>query len=48
MRGYSAMGDLKNALKHAKIALGQAPDDVNKRNLEASVKMLEEGKALAQ
>lgn len=48
MRGYSAVGDLKNALKHAKIALGQAPDDVNKRNLEASVKMLEEGKALAQ
>ena len=25
-RGYSAVGDYKSALKHAEIALGQAPD----------------------
>lgn len=48
MRGYSATGDVKKALEHAKIALGQAPDDVNKKNLEASVKTLGEGKALMQ
>ncbi len=48
MRGYSAIGDLQNALKHAKIALSQAPDDLNKRSLEGMVKTLEEGKLLTQ
>jgi len=48
MRGYSATGDLKKALEHAKIALGQAPDDVNKSSLEASIKTLAEGKSIAQ
>lgn len=48
MRGYSAMGDLKKALEHGKIALGQAPDDLNKKNLEALVKTLTDGKALVQ
>lgn len=48
MRGYSATGDLKSALKHAKIALGQAPDDVNKRSLTEMVKTLETGKPLNQ
>lgn len=48
MRGYSATGDLKKALEHAKLALAQAPDDVNKRNLESSIKLLSEGKALVQ
>lgn len=48
MRGYSGVGDVKNALKHAKIALGQAPDDVNKKNLEAMVKTLEAGNPIAQ
>ena len=47
-RGYSALGDVKNALKHAKIALSQAPDDLNKKSLEAMVKTLEEGKLLVQ
>ena len=46
MRGYSANGDLKKALEHAKIALGQAPDDVNKKNLEDLVKTLSEGKGI--
>jgi len=48
MRGYSATGDLKKALEHAKIAQKQAPDDTNKKNLENSVKVLSEGKALVQ
>ena len=48
MRGYSAIGDIPNALKHARIALTQAPDDLNKNALEAMVKTLEEGKALVQ
>lgn len=48
MRGYSALGDVKNALKHAKLALAQAPDAGNKAALEGMVKTLEEGKALGQ
>lgn len=46
MRGLSAVGKLSEALKYAKLALAQAPDDVNKKNLEASIKKLESGKAL--
>ena len=33
-RGYSAVGDYKNALKYAKMALAQAPDANNKSNIE--------------
>lgn len=44
MRGYSANGDYKNALKYAKAAQPQAPDKANKDALEGYVKMLEEGK----
>jgi tetratricopeptide (TPR) repeat protein len=46
MRGYSANGDLKKALEHAKLALAQAPDEQNRRVLEQAVKTLSEGKAL--
>jgi tetratricopeptide (TPR) repeat protein len=46
MRGYSAMGNYKKALEHAKLALAQAPDDINKKSLEAAVKTLSEGKPL--
>ena len=46
MRGYSAMGNYKKALEHAKLALAQAPDEQNKKALEAAVKTLSEGKAL--
>jgi tetratricopeptide (TPR) repeat protein len=46
MRGYSASGNLKKALEYAKLALAQAPDDVNKRFIESAIKSLEEGKAL--
>ena len=44
VRGYSANGDYKNALKIAKAALPIAPDPRNKTNLETMIKKLEEGK----
>ena len=47
-RGYSAVGRYKDALKHAKLALAQAPDEVNRRTLEAGIKKLEEGKDMNQ
>ena len=43
MRGYSANGDYKNALKYAKLALPQAPDKGNKDALEKYIPMLEKG-----
>ncbi len=46
MRGYSAQGDLKNALKHAKLALPQAPDEGNRKALEQAIQTLSSGKAL--
>jgi tetratricopeptide (TPR) repeat protein len=46
MRGLSATGNLKEALKYAKLALAQAPDEVNKKSLEAAVKKLESGERL--
>jgi tetratricopeptide (TPR) repeat protein len=46
MRGYSAMGNYKKALEHAKLALPQATDDQNRRALEAAIKTLSEGKPL--
>ena len=47
-RGYSAVGRYADALKHAKLALAQAPDDNNRRVLEAGIKKLEEGKDMNQ
>jgi tetratricopeptide (TPR) repeat protein len=44
MRGYSAVGRYKDALKNAKAALAKAPDDVNKTNLTRMVGLLEQGK----
>ena len=43
-RGYSAVGRYKDALKHAKLALAQAPDEVNRKSLADGIKKLEEGK----
>jgi tetratricopeptide (TPR) repeat protein len=43
-RGYSAVGDTKNALKYAKLALPQAPDDLNKKNLTDMISSLSQGK----
>jgi len=46
MRGYSAMGDLKKALEHARLALAQAPNEETKKLFEQAIKTLESGKAL--
>jgi len=46
MRGYSAKGDLKKALKYAKIAYENAPDELNKNNLESAIKSFESGKSI--
>lgn len=43
MRAYSAQGNYKEALKYAKLALPQAQDDLNRKNIEASIKKLEAG-----
>ncbi len=43
-RGYSAVGRYNDALKHAKLALAQAPDEGNKQNIAAGIRKLEEGK----
>ncbi len=44
MRGYSANGDFKNALKNANAALPLVTDKANKDALEGFIKMLKEGK----
>jgi tetratricopeptide (TPR) repeat protein len=46
MRGYNALGNYKKALEHAKLALPQAPDDQNKRLIEAAIKNLSENKPI--
>jgi tetratricopeptide (TPR) repeat protein len=43
MRGYAAMGDNKKALSEARLAVAQAPDPANRKNLEGLIKQLEEG-----
>ena len=42
-RGYSATGDYKTALKHAELALAQAPDDINRKSLTDAVARLKQG-----
>ncbi|HVR43714.1 MAG TPA: DUF2911 domain-containing protein [Thermoanaerobaculia bacterium] len=42
-RAYSAAGRYRDALRHAKRALGQAPDDMNRRSLQEAVAKLERG-----
>lgn len=44
VRGYSANGDYKSALKHAQQALPLSPNQQNKTNVEAMIKKLQEGK----
>jgi hypothetical protein len=43
-RGYSASGDYATALRHAEIALKQAPDPLNQKSLEDAVARLKAGK----
>lgn len=45
-RGYAAKGDYKNALKHARIAESQAPDQPNKDNLTQIIERLEKNEAI--
>jgi tetratricopeptide (TPR) repeat protein len=47
-RGYSAVGRYQDALKHAKLALAQAPDDTNKKSLTDGIAKLEAGKDMNQ
>ncbi len=42
-RGYAAVGDYKKALKYAKMAYEEAPDELNKTSLQAAVRKLEKG-----
>jgi hypothetical protein len=46
MRGYAAAGDTKKALGEARLALAQAPDEPNKKNLQSLIQQLEEGKKI--
>ncbi|MDX1906019.1 MAG: DUF2911 domain-containing protein [Bacteroidia bacterium] len=42
-RGYAATGDLKKALKHARLALPAAPDDLNRKSIQDMITKLERG-----
>jgi len=46
-RGYSAVGDTRNALKYAKLALPQAPDETTKKSLNNMIQSLSQGKTAA-
>jgi tetratricopeptide (TPR) repeat protein len=46
MRAYAATGEKKKALEEAKLAIAQAPDDANRKNLEGLRKRLEEGQEI--
>jgi Flp pilus assembly protein TadD len=43
MRGHSALGRYPQALEHARKALPQAPDDLNRTSLETAIERLERG-----
>ena len=47
-RGYAALGENQRALEHAKQALTQAPDELNRKSLEGMVKALSEGQSIVQ
>jgi hypothetical protein len=43
MRAFAATGDAKKALEEARLALKQAPDEGNKKNLQGVIEKLEKG-----
>lgn len=47
-RGNSAVGNYKEALKFAKLALAQAPDEPNRTMLKGGIEKLEQGKDMNQ
>ena len=47
-RANAAAGKPKEALKYAKLALAQAPDEGNRANLKKVVELLESGKEWKQ
>jgi hypothetical protein len=47
-RGYAATGDAQQALVHARKALEQAPDAINRDSLKAMVEALEAGRPIVQ
>jgi hypothetical protein len=47
-RSYSMTGDLPKALENAKIALKQAPDELNRKSLEGMIDVLSKGKPIDQ
>ena len=46
--GNSAVGRYKEALKYAKLALAQAPDDGNRGSLKTGIEKLEQSKDMNQ
>jgi hypothetical protein len=46
MRGYAALGDKDKALAEAKLAVKQAPDEANRKNLESAMQSIEAGKKI--
>ncbi len=47
-RAYAAEGDIPKALEHARKALDQAPDPVNKQSLEGMVQIFSQGRNIEQ
>lgn len=45
-RGYAAVGRTQEAIKYAKLAVRQAPDEGNKKNLQKMIEDLESGKTV--
>jgi tetratricopeptide (TPR) repeat protein len=48
VRMYISKNDTKQALEHARMAVKQAPDEINRKNLQAMIEALEAGKPVAQ
>ena len=48
MSGYSAKGDFKKAIMYAEKAMVQAPSDALKKQMEANIAKLKEGKDINQ
>ncbi len=46
MRGHAALGNTQQALEHARKALEQAPDDLNRTNLRSIIANLEAGRPI--